>query len=71
LFKKCAIRVRGMARTVSGAGSGGWHLYSTTSGCCAIWLMQIAREAGAKLATCDAGNLTNWPDNTIPVGATV
>jgi hypothetical protein len=32
-----------------------------------IWLVQIAREAGAKLVTCDAGNLNNWPDNTIPV----
>jgi len=36
-----------------------------------IWLLQIAREAGAKLVTCDTGNLTNWPDDTITVGATV
>jgi len=31
------------------------------------WLVQIARDAGAKLATRDAGSRTNWPEDTIPV----
>lgn len=32
-----------------------------------IWLVQIARDSGAKLATRDAGSLANWPDHTILV----
>jgi predicted nucleic acid-binding protein len=32
-----------------------------------IWLVQIARDVGAKLATRDAGALANWPGDTIAV----
>lgn len=32
-----------------------------------IWLIQIARDIGAKLATRDAGNLANWPRDTVAV----
>ena len=29
-----------------------------------FWLVQVARDAKAKLATRDAGTLRNWPDHT-------
>jgi predicted nucleic acid-binding protein len=32
-----------------------------------IWQVQIARDTGAKLATCDHGTVKNWPENTIQV----
>lgn len=32
-----------------------------------IWLVQIARDHGARLATRDGGTLANWPDDTIAV----
>jgi hypothetical protein len=30
-----------------------------------FWLVQIARDCGAKLATADAGTLANWPALTV------
>jgi predicted nucleic acid-binding protein len=30
-----------------------------------FWLVQIARDSGAKLATTDAGTLANWPALTV------
>ena len=32
------------------------------------WLVQIARDTGYKLATHDAGTLTQWPEQTLRVG---
>jgi hypothetical protein len=32
-----------------------------------LWLVQIARDTGHKLATHDQGVLTHWPDETMPV----
>lgn len=32
-----------------------------------IWLVQIARDTGCRLATRDAGNLAHWPDDTVAV----
>ncbi len=32
-----------------------------------LWLIQIARDAGAKLATRDGGSIANWPGDTIRV----
>lgn len=32
-----------------------------------IWLVQIARDAGARLATRDTGSLANWPQDTMLV----
>lgn len=33
-----------------------------------FWLVQIARDCGAKLATSDAGTLAHWPTLTVKVG---
>lgn len=33
-----------------------------------IWLVQIARDSGCKLATLDAGMLSHWPELTMRVG---
>lgn len=33
-----------------------------------FWLVQIARDCGAKLATGDAGTLANWPAYTVKAG---
>jgi len=33
-----------------------------------FWLVQVARDNGAKLATADAGTLANWPALTVKVG---
>lgn len=30
-----------------------------------IWLVQIARDMGVRLATRDAGSIANWPDDTV------
>ena len=32
-----------------------------------IWLIQIARDIGVRLATRDSGSLSNWPDHTSAV----
>ena len=33
-----------------------------------FWLVQVARDNVAKLATADAGTLANWPALTVKVG---
>lgn len=33
-----------------------------------MWLVQIARDTGCKLATHDTGTLTHWPQQTVRVG---
>jgi hypothetical protein len=33
-----------------------------------IWLVQIARDTGHKLATHDQGALSRWPKDTLAVG---
>lgn len=32
-----------------------------------LWLVQVARDCGAKLATADTGTLANWPAHTVKV----
>ncbi|RRJ94836.1 VapC toxin family PIN domain ribonuclease [Opitutaceae bacterium TAV4] len=34
-----------------------------------IWLVQIARQEGCKLATNDAGTLVNWPADTVSISS--
>lgn len=33
-----------------------------------FWLVQVARDSSARLATSDAGTATNWSEHTVKVG---
>jgi hypothetical protein len=34
-----------------------------------FWLVQIARDHGAKLATRDSGTISHWPEQTVAINA--